>query len=223
MATYVALVRQIAVGRCRASFPDLPGCVAEAGSLDEAMALAKQALAGRIEHLLEAGELVPAPTLVDAIDRQDAILVVAVEVPDDLTTEQIDLMVPGLAFRRFDLFAERRGMTRSAFFIEAANRWIIQEAANPNTGVLHVSVPEAAEHPARYDIEAIRHELGAQDHRDALLPNDFATEDLPAPEDHTDEIKAEMMRLLEARSASADVSAPQDEKEGKETDGRKRS
>jgi hypothetical protein len=42
VATYIALVHQIAVGRCRASFPDLPGCVAEGGSLDEAIALASR-------------------------------------------------------------------------------------------------------------------------------------------------------------------------------------
>ena len=47
---------------------------------------------------------------------------------------------------------------------------------------------------------ATRQELGAQDQRDALLSDDFATDDLPGSEDRADEIKAEMMRLLEARS-----------------------
>ncbi len=56
-----------------------------------------------------------------------------------------------------------------------------------------------------------------------MLPDDFEATDLPALEDHTDEIKAELMRLLETRSASANASAPQDEKQRKETDRRKRS
>jgi predicted RNase H-like HicB family nuclease len=220
MATYIALVHQIAVGHCRVSFPDLPGCVAAGESLHEAIVMARQALAGHVQHLLEAGEPVPAPGTVDAIDRQDAILVAAIEVPDDLTTEQIDLAVPGLALRRFDLFAERRGMTRSALFVEAVNRWIIQEtAANAKAEALHGPAPEAAGHPSGYDIEAIRRELTAQD---ALLPNDFETNDLPGPEDHTDEIKAEMMRLLEAQAASPAASAPEGEEPPKETDDRKR-
>lgn len=108
-----------------------------------------------VQRLLETDEAVPAPSAVDAIDRQDATLVVAFEVPDDLTTEQIILAVPGLALRRFDLFAGRRGMTRSAFLLEAANRWILQESAvNANTEVLPASAPEAAGAPAGYDIEA---------------------------------------------------------------------
>ena len=61
-----------------------------------------------------------------------------------------------------------------------------------------VRLPETAGRPAGFDIEAIRRELSAEDHRDALLPKNFVANDLPDPEDHTDEIKAEMMRLLEA-------------------------
>jgi hypothetical protein len=106
------------------------------------------ALADHVQHLLEAGEPVPVPGVVDAIDRHDAVLVAAIEVPDDLTTEQIDLAVPGLALGRFDLFAERRGMTRSAFLLEAANRWILQEAAaSAKSDVPYGPAPEAAGRP----------------------------------------------------------------------------
>jgi hypothetical protein len=34
-----------------------------------------------------------------------------------------------------------------------------------------------------------------------VVPNDFETDDLPGPEDHADEIKAEIMHRLEARFA----------------------
>jgi predicted RNase H-like HicB family nuclease len=217
MATYIVLVHQTPVGRCRVSFPDLPGCAAAGDSLHEAIAVARQALAGHIQHLLDAGEPVPVPRLLDAIDRQDAVLVAAIEVPDDLMTEQVELAVPGLALRRFDLFAERRGMTRSAFFVEAANRWILHEsAADAKTELLPGPAPETAGAPAGYDIEAIRRELDADDHRDALLPNDLEADALPRPEDHTDEIKAEMMRLLEAKSASP-AAAAEGEEQPKET------
>jgi predicted RNase H-like HicB family nuclease len=223
MATYIALVHQIAVGRCRVSFPDLPGCVAAGDSLQEAIATAKQALADHVQHLLEAGEPVPVPSLVDAIERQDAVLVAAIEVPDDLTTKEINLAVPGLALRRFDLFAEGRGMTRSAVFVEAVNRWIVQEtAAIAKSEVPHGPAPDAAGHPTVFDIEAIRRELTAEDHRDAMLPDDFETDGLPGPQDHTDEIKAEMMRLLETRSAPP-ASPSQSEEQPKETGDRKRS
>ena len=76
--------------------------------------------------------------------------------------------------------------------------------------------------PTGYDIEAIRCELSAEDHQDAVLPNDFETNGLPGPKDHADEIKAEMMRRLETRSASA-APPSESEEQPKETGDQKRS
>jgi hypothetical protein len=63
--------------------------------------------------------------------------------------------------------------------------------------------------------------LSAEDRRDAVVPNDFETDDLPGPEDHADEIKAEMMRRLEARFAPS--ASLLEEKEPPKLGDRKRS
>ena len=47
-----------------ATVPDLPGCVAVAGTLDEARALIAEAIEFHIEGMLMHGEKVPEPTTV---------------------------------------------------------------------------------------------------------------------------------------------------------------
>jgi len=132
MTSYVALIHKDTDSDYGVSFPDLPGCVTAGATLDEAIAMAKEALALHIEGLLEDNESIPAPAPADQIDRDDALLVTAIEVPDNLKVERINVTVPALALRRFDAFAERRGMTRSGLFVEAAQRWIAQENAQEN-------------------------------------------------------------------------------------------
>ena len=129
MTTYVALIHKDPDSDYGVSFPDLPGCITAGSTLDEAIAMAKEALALHVEGLLEDNEDVPAPTPADRIDRDGALLVTAIEVPDNLKVERINVTVPALALLRFDAFAERRSMTRSGLFVEAAQRWIAEENA----------------------------------------------------------------------------------------------
>lgn len=81
MNTYAALIHKDHDSDYGVSFPDLPGCVTAGSTLDEAVAMAKEALALHIEGLLEDNEDVPAPTSADQIDRDDALLVTGIEVP----------------------------------------------------------------------------------------------------------------------------------------------
>jgi predicted RNase H-like HicB family nuclease len=127
MTTYVALIHKDPDSDYGVSFPDLPGCITAGSTLDEAITMAKEALALHVEGLLEDNEVVPAPTPAEQIDRDDALLVTAVEVPDNLKVERINVTVPALALLRFDAFAERHSMTRSGLLVEAAQRWIAQE------------------------------------------------------------------------------------------------
>jgi predicted RNase H-like HicB family nuclease/predicted transcriptional regulator len=144
MSTYVALIHKDPDSDYGVSFPDLPGCVTAGSTLDEAIAMAKEALALHIEGLLEDNENVPAPAPADQIDCDDALLVTAIEVPDDLKVERINVTVPALALLRFDAFAERRSMTRSGLFVEAAQRWIAQETAQ-ETGQHALDVRDPAQ------------------------------------------------------------------------------
>ena len=77
MTTYIALIRKDADSDFGVEFPDFPGCVTAGASLDEALAMAREALALHIEGLLEDGAVLPAPAMLDQImevaDNQDAV------------------------------------------------------------------------------------------------------------------------------------------------------
>ena len=124
--TYIALINKEADSDYGASFPDLPGCVTAASTIDEVLSMAREALALHIEDMLENGEEIPAPTPPDKIDRDDALLIAAIDVPDTAKVERVNVTIPAIALARFDAFAAQLGMTRSGLFVEAVSRWIAQ-------------------------------------------------------------------------------------------------
>ena len=77
MRTYIALIRKDADSDFGVEFPDFPGCVTAGASLDEALAMAREALALHIEGLTEDGAVLPAPAMLDQImevaDNQDTV------------------------------------------------------------------------------------------------------------------------------------------------------
>ncbi len=77
MRTYIALIRKDADSDFGVEFPDFPGCVTAGASLDEALAMAREALALHIEGLIEDGAVLPAPATLDQImevaDNRDAV------------------------------------------------------------------------------------------------------------------------------------------------------
>lgn len=59
MASYIALIRAAEEGGYWVDFPDFPGCITQGDTLDEARAMAEDALAGHVEVMLEEGEALP--------------------------------------------------------------------------------------------------------------------------------------------------------------------
>ena|SRR5437763_502615 len=130
MTTYIGLIHKDPGSDYGVSFPDLPGCISAGPTIDEAIVMAREALALHIGGLLEEGEQVPPPSPADAIDRNNALAMAAIEVPDDMRVERVNITVPALALQRFDAFAARQGMSRSALFVEAVHRWIEATASS---------------------------------------------------------------------------------------------
>jgi predicted RNase H-like HicB family nuclease len=58
---YAVIYEQTATGYS-AYVPDLPGCIAAAGTLDETKSLMKEAIEGHLECMREYGERIPEPT-----------------------------------------------------------------------------------------------------------------------------------------------------------------
>jgi len=67
MQYYIGLIHQKADSDYGVSFPDFPGVVTAGTSLDDAQAMAEEALALHVDGLVEDGEALPEPSTVDAV------------------------------------------------------------------------------------------------------------------------------------------------------------
>jgi len=88
---YVAVVHKYDVNGFSVSFPDFPGAVTTAASLEEAIKRAGEALALHVEGVLARGEAIPEPTgvgpiLADPAYRTDVLALVPLELPPETTT-----------------------------------------------------------------------------------------------------------------------------------------
>src|SRR6266478_5787536 len=197
MATFIAIVKRDGDVGYTASFPDFPSCAVAAPTVEHVIARAKEALSLHLERLLEANHRICDPTAADAIERGDALLLAAVDVPDDLRIAHVDLAVPALSLARIDAFARRHGLTHTALFVEAVNRWAMQEAAAPRDR--RGSTPEG---PTLFDL-ANPLELRVEPIAAAIDPQDDAgTREGEAIDDRdveakVEDITAELVRLLE--------------------------
>jgi predicted RNase H-like HicB family nuclease len=84
MRQYIGLIHKQADTDYGVSFPDLPGIATAGKSLDDARAMAAEALAFHIEGIVEDGEAVPEPSSLDAVmedpdNRNGVAILVAVK------------------------------------------------------------------------------------------------------------------------------------------------
>ena len=79
MRPYIALIHKEPGSDYGVSFPDLPGCITAGATLDEARAMATEALALHLEGLVEDGEALPEPATIEAImaerENRDAVAI----------------------------------------------------------------------------------------------------------------------------------------------------
>jgi predicted RNase H-like HicB family nuclease len=83
MAEYIALIHKESGSGFGASFPDLPGCISVADTLEELRPMIEEALGFHIEGMIEDGDAVPEPCTLDEILKvegySDAFAVMAVK------------------------------------------------------------------------------------------------------------------------------------------------
>ena len=129
MRQYIGLIHKDASSDYGVSFPDLPGCVTAGKDLDDARVMAQEALALHLEGLAEDGEAVPEPSTLEQImaDHDNrAGVAILVAVPQSAPKAvRINITVPEDILGRIDRHAERKGMTRSGFLVQAAKRAIL--------------------------------------------------------------------------------------------------
>jgi len=121
MVSFIAYLRKDEGSDYGVEFPDVPGCVTAGRTLDEARAMAAEALAGHVAALEAEGMPVPVPSTMDALrtdpNREDAVLILVDLEPDLLKPERVNVMIPRHLLGRIDAAS---GGNRSRFLAEAA-------------------------------------------------------------------------------------------------------
>jgi predicted RNase H-like HicB family nuclease len=122
---YIAYLHKDKKSDFGVSFPDLPGCVTAGRTLEEARQLAAEALTLHIAGMLEDGETLPEPSLLDDLARDPAMrgavaFLVSAEAPEK--TVRVNITARESQIETIDRLARQRGMTRSAYMVQSAIR-----------------------------------------------------------------------------------------------------
>lgn len=128
MRHYIAFLRKDKDSDYGVEFPDLPGCVTAGSTLEEARIRAAEALGAHIRFLLREGEEIPQPSTLDETMKKRTSkgavpFLVAVDEPAGKAI-RVNITIPERVLREIDEYAERNGMSRSAFVTKAAQEKI---------------------------------------------------------------------------------------------------
>ncbi len=131
MVSFFAYIRKEPGSDYGVEFPDVPGCVTAGHTLDEAWAMAAEALAGHLAMLEVEGGQIPVPSTLEALRddplREDAIVALIDLRPDLLKAERVNVMIPRHLLGRIDAAS---GGNRSRFLVEAAEQKLSGPSAN---------------------------------------------------------------------------------------------
>jgi predicted RNase H-like HicB family nuclease len=126
MRHYIALIHKEAGSDYGISFPDLPGVISAGSTLDEARAMAAEALAFHLKGMEEDGESIPEPSSLEQImaDKENSESVaVLIPTPEAAPKSvRVNITMPADILDQIDARAEREGFTRSGFLAQAARK-----------------------------------------------------------------------------------------------------
>ncbi|MGA2292578.1 type II toxin-antitoxin system HicB family antitoxin [Bradyrhizobium sp.] len=132
MARYIGLIHKDAESHFGVSFPDFPGVATAGIDLDDARAMAEEALAFHIEGMVEDGEAIPGPSslediMADPDNRSGVAILIAVktEAPKVM---RVNVTLPSDILEQIDRYAEAHGLSRSGFLAQAAKKAMVEAA-----------------------------------------------------------------------------------------------
>jgi predicted RNase H-like HicB family nuclease len=132
MRNYIGLIHKDAGSDFGVSFPDFPGVITAGADLDDARAMAEEALALHIEGLVEDGEAIPAPSALDEVmsdpDNRSGVAILVSVKSDQPKVVRVNVTLPGDVLEQIDQYAEAHGYTRSGLLTQAAKK-LMAEAA----------------------------------------------------------------------------------------------
>ncbi len=128
MRYYIGLIHKEPDSDFGISFPDFPGCISAGSTLDESLAMGREALEGHISLMADDGEAIPEPTamsLIMAAPENRTGTPVLVPAPTvGARSVRVNITMPEDALRSIDAYAESHGYTRSGFLVVAAKKAI---------------------------------------------------------------------------------------------------
>jgi predicted RNase H-like HicB family nuclease len=110
------------------SFPDVPGCITAGRTLDEARAMAVEALELHLQGMTEDGSAIPEPSslesvMADAANRDGVVTLIPAPAMDGPGV-RVNVIMPEDLLTEIDRHVESHGLTRSGFLADAAKRAI---------------------------------------------------------------------------------------------------
>lgn len=132
MRNYIGLIHKDADSDFGVSFPDFPGVVTAGTTLDDARALAEEALALHIEGLVEDGEAIPEPSASEEVmsdpDNRSGVAILVSVKSDPPKVVRVNVTLPGDVLEQIDKYAEAHGYTRSGLLTQAAKKLMTDAA-----------------------------------------------------------------------------------------------
>jgi predicted RNase H-like HicB family nuclease len=127
MQRYIALIHGEA-GSYGISFPDFPGCISAADTIEEAIAEGTRALALHVDGMREDGDSIPHPRDLESIraaeedwiDFDEAIIAVVPLLPARAKSVRVNISMDQTILDLVDREAAARSMNRSEFLTQAA-------------------------------------------------------------------------------------------------------
>ena len=130
---YIGLIHKEAKSDYGVSFPDFPGVVTAGKDLDDARAMAEEALALHIDGVLEDGEAIPEASSLEEVmsdpENKDGVAILVAVKTDPVKCVRVNVTLAEDVLAQIDKFAKERGLSRSGFLAQAAKKVLEQEAA----------------------------------------------------------------------------------------------
>lgn len=127
MSNYIALIHKDPDSDYSVSFPDFPGFVTAGATIDDAKAMAAEALAFHVAGMIEDGDGIPAPSDLETViqdreHREAVAFLVPLPEPKPAKVVPVDITIAEDILAQIDRYAAAHGFTRSGFMTRAARR-----------------------------------------------------------------------------------------------------
>lgn len=126
MKQYIGLIHMDADSDFGVSFPDFPGLITAGTTLDDARAMAEEALAFHIEGLIEDGDAIPEPSSLEQVmaeeaNRSGVVILIGADT-EPKRSVRINVTLPERTLEEIDAFVEAHNYSRSGFLTKAAKK-----------------------------------------------------------------------------------------------------